>query len=183
MDKLALANDSTIALARGDITTFSADAIVNAANAYLAPGGGVSGAIHRAGGPELTEECADLSLKRGLLSTGESVITGGHQLPAAHVIHALGPIWHAGESGEAAALARTYRGAIELADENGLATVAFPSISTGIFGYPVDLAAPIALEAVSHALESAAHVREVVFVLYDEATFGAFSAALQSLLD
>lgn len=182
MNTIALANGSTITLVRGDITTADTGAIVNAANAYLASGGGVSGAIHRAGGPALTEECADLSLSRGPLTTGESVITGGHDLSAAHVIHSLGPVWNGGGGGEAAALDRTYRGAVELADETGLASVAFPSISTGIFGYPLELAAPIALDALSKALERASHVREVVFVLYDEGTFAAFSAALAERL-
>ena len=167
-----------IRLLRGDITRVDADAIVNAANAGLAPGGGVCGAIHFAGGPSLAAECRAIVTERGPLSAGETVMTGGGRLPARHVIHAVGPVWHGGRSGEAGTLARTYRSAIAVADAAGLTSVAFPSISTGIFGYPVELAAPVAVAAVMDALAGASHVREVTFVLFDTATYAAYGKAL-----
>lgn len=174
-------NGATITLKRGDITTVRTDAVANAANAYLVPGGGVSGAIHRAAGPRLAEECDSIALKNGPLRTGEAVITAGFDLPSAHVIHVLGPVWEGGHSGEEDALAASYRHAIELADSNGLKSIAFPSISTGIFGYPKELAAPVALSAVAGALLRAATVRDALFVLFEESTFDAFAKAMEDL--
>jgi O-acetyl-ADP-ribose deacetylase (regulator of RNase III) len=167
-----------ILLERGDITTVAVDAIVNAANGQLAPGGGVSGAIHSAGGPSIAAEGQAWVREHGPVATGDAAVTGAGRLPARHVIHAVGPIWHGGGSGEAEALASAYRRAIELADALGSETIAFPSISTGIFGYPLEQAAPVALRAVRDALARAAHVREVRFVLYDAATYAAYQAAL-----
>jgi O-acetyl-ADP-ribose deacetylase (regulator of RNase III) len=183
MRSTTLSNGSTIAIKRGDITAERADAIVNAANAHLTPGGGVSGAIHAAAGPGLATETAAVIAKRGPLATGQAVITDGHGLRALHVVHALGPVWHGGDAGEADALARAYRNSVHVADLNNLGSIAFPSISTGIFGYPVALAAPIALHAVAEALSHAATVRAVTFVLYDDATYGAFSAALGEFVE
>lgn len=165
-------------LLRGDITRVATDAIVNASNAELTPGGGVSGAIHTAAGPGLAQACAKHAREHGPLAPGQAVITPGFALQARHVIHALGPVWHGGTACEAATLASAYRASIRLADDNGLATVAFPSVSTGLFGYPVALAAPVALDAVEAALADATHVRDVTFVLFDETTYTAYERAL-----
>lgn len=164
-----------LALALGDITTFAADAIGNAANAALAGGGGVDGAIHAAAGPVLAEA---LRAYHGC-PTGSAVITPAGALLARHVIHAVGPIWHGGDRGEAGLLARAYRRALELADQALCRTLALPSISTGAYGYPVDRAAPIALATVAGYLEAEARSLErVTFVLFDRATFAAYAEAL-----
>ena len=135
---------------QGDITTLAVDAIVNAANRTLLGGGGVDGAIHRAAGPGLLEEC------RGLdgCGTGEAKITGGHRLPARHVIHTVGPVWHGGDHGEPVLLAACYRNSLRLAAEHGLRTVAFPAISTGVYGYPPEAAARVAQAEVRAFLEA-----------------------------
>ena len=150
----------------GDITALTVDAVVNAANEGLLPGGGVCGAIHGAAGPGLAEECATI----GRCPTGEARITGGHNLPARHVIHAVGPVWHGGGEGEPELLDGAYRNSMALAAENGLKSIAFPAISTGIFGYPPDLAAETAIEAVSAALTDHAGIEEVIFCCFDGAT-------------
>lgn len=168
----------TISLMHGDITLVDTDAIVNAANSHLLPGGGVCGAIHAAAGIQLAVACAAWVAIHGPVPTGSAAITPGFRLPARHVIHAVGPTWRGGAADEAELLAGAYRSAIELADQTKLATVAFPSISTGIFGYPVDLAAPVALRAATDALARATSVREVTFVLFDDATFSAYERAL-----
>lgn len=166
----------------GDITTVSADAIVDAANSGLAGGGGVDGAIHAAAGPELARACAEWVREHGRVPAGSAALTPGFRLPARYVIHAVGPVWHGGDSGEADTLASAYRTSIRLADAHGdIATIAFPSISTGIYGYPVELAAPVALAAVRDALSSAQHVREATFVLFDRHTFDAYTAAFDAL--
>lgn len=168
-----------IRLVRGDITRFAADAIVNAANPELTPGGGVCGAIHHAAGPSLAMEC-DLVLKwHGLLSAGEAIATGaGDIVGARRVIHAVGPVWHGGSHDEPELLAEAYRSSVQAADDLGLRSIAFPSLSTGIYGYPVELAAPIALRAVRAALARAASVRDVAFVLFDAATYDEYQRAL-----
>ena len=166
-------------LIHGDLTREATDAIVNAANSSLLGGGGVDGAIHRAGGPAILEACRRVRAQRGPLPPGEAVITTGGDLPARHVIHTVGPLWQGGSSGEPEILARCYRNSIALADEHALTSVAFPSISTGAFGYPTGLAAPIAIRAATEALAAAAHVERVRFVLFDAATLRAYEAALQ----
>lgn len=177
MNTIQLSNGATIALAQGDITTFSADAVVNAANAYLAGGGGVSGAIHAAAGPELKHECDAIALERGPLNVSETATTRGYRLPARFVIHVLGPVWY-GAEGEAEALERAYLNVIAAADELALSSVALPSVSTGIFGYPVEEAAPIAVRSVAKGLASAGHVRSATFVLFDDSTYETFARAL-----
>jgi O-acetyl-ADP-ribose deacetylase (regulator of RNase III) len=146
----------------GDITRLAVDAIVNAANDRLAPGGGVCGAIHRAAGPELAAACRAI----GGCPTGEARLTPGFALPARFVIHAVGPVWQDGRSGEDALLAACYRNALALAAGQGLATVAFPAISTGIYGFPPNLAAPVAVRAVAEALARESGLREVVFCCF-----------------
>lgn len=170
-----------ITLALADITLLGVDAIVNAANPQLSPGGGVSGAIHRAAGPELAVACAEYVHAHGPLPTGDAAITPGFALPARFVIHTVGPIWHGGDRGEPAALASAYRSSIELADKNALVSMAFPSISTGIYGFPIGQAAPIALRTVQDALSEAGMVRDVMFALFDDATLRAYESALEEL--
>jgi O-acetyl-ADP-ribose deacetylase len=163
-----------IALARGDITEFEADAIVNAANRSLLGGGGVDGAIHRAGGPEILAECRLL----GGCDTGDAKGTTAGRLRARHVVHTVGPIWHGGGGNEAELLASCYRRSIEVADALGCKTIAFPAISTGAFGYPLDLAAEVAVGATAEALAEHEDVEQVTFVLFDQAAYDAFAAAL-----
>ncbi len=170
--------EKRIILECGDLTRVAVDAVVNASNAHMVPGGGVAGAVHAAGGPAIAAEGRAVVAARGPLAPGEAAITSAGMLPARFVIHAVGPEWHGGRGGEAETLASAYRASVELADAGGLETMAFPSISTGIFGYPVQLAAPVALRAVREALARARHVREVHFILYDEGTLAVYKRAL-----
>jgi O-acetyl-ADP-ribose deacetylase len=151
-------------VATADITTLDVDAIVNAANSELRRGGGVCGAIHRAAGPELEKECLTL----GGCATGDAKITKGYNLPARHVIHAVGPVWHGGERNEEEDLASCYRRSLEVARDNGCTSVAFPSISTGIFGFPPDRAALIAVTTVAKTLEDAPDIRDVIFCCFSQ---------------
>jgi O-acetyl-ADP-ribose deacetylase (regulator of RNase III) len=165
-----------IELVIGDITAQEVDAIVNAANPSLLGGGGVDGAIHNAGGPSILAECRGL----GGCDPGDVKATRAGNLPARHVLHAVGPIWRGGGEGEADLLASCHRRAIELAAELGAHSVAFPAISTGAYGYPVELAAPVAIEATRTATEQFPEVELVRFVLRDEATGAVYRCALVS---
>ena len=164
-----------IELVLGDITQQEVDAIVNAANPSLLGGGGVDGAIHRAGGPAILEECRGL----GGCEPGEVKVTGGGNLPARYVLHAVGPVWHGGGDGEAELLASCHRRAIELTDGLGCTSVAFPAISTGAYGYPVELAAPVAIAATKEALEAHPGVDLARFVFRDERTLAPYYGALR----
>jgi O-acetyl-ADP-ribose deacetylase (regulator of RNase III) len=156
-----------------DITSLATDAIVNAANESLSPGGGVCGAIHRAAGPELARACAQL----GACPTGEARITAGFRLPARFVIHAVGPVWHGGGAGEPELLASAYRFAIELAGKHALRSIAFPAISTGIYGYPLEPATAIAVDTVRGAVAGGSSVEEVVFACYSPEVLRAYHQA------
>jgi O-acetyl-ADP-ribose deacetylase (regulator of RNase III) len=164
-----------------DITEETTDSIVNAANSSLLGGGGVDGAIHRAGGPAILAECRELVSKIGTLRAGKAVITTGGHLAAKHVIHTVGPIYRGGERGEAETLASCHRESVRLADEHGLASLAFPAISTGAYGYPVTEAAPTAIAATIEALVSAKHVTKCRFVLFDVSTVRAYQRAAEKL--
>jgi len=161
---------ATVRLVRGDITEIETDTIVNAANSSLMGGGGVDGAIHRKGGPKILEECKIIRATEWPegLPTGKAVITSAGNLKAKHVIHTVGPIWRGGNRGEPELLAQAYQNSLRLAVSQGLKTVAFPSISTGAYGYPIEDACRVALEAVKEFLEKEDHLDEVVFVLFSE---------------
>ena len=161
-----------------DITRMRTDAIVNAANPELTPGGGVCGAIHAAAGPELARACAQWVRHRGPVAPGSSAITPGFGLPARFVIHTVGPVWRGGTAREAELLGEAYRSAMFLAEEHALTSIAFPSISTGIYGYPLSQAAPIALRSVTDALEHARSLREVTFAFVEAETYAAYTRAL-----
>jgi O-acetyl-ADP-ribose deacetylase (regulator of RNase III) len=172
---------SRLELKRGDITREAVEAIVNAANSSLMGGGGVDGAIHRAGGPAILEECRRIRAERGPLPAGEAVLTTGGSLPARHVIHTVGPIWAGGEKEEPETLARCYRSCLDLAAANGLASVAFPSISTGAYGYPVDAAATVAIRTVADVLRAGSTVGLVRFVLFSDRDAKSYEQALDAL--
>jgi O-acetyl-ADP-ribose deacetylase len=164
-----------------DITEETTDAIVNAANSSLLGGGGVDGAIHHAGGPAILAECRQIVSRIGTMSAGKAVLTAGGRLAARHVIHTVGPVYGGGERGEAETLASCHRESVRLADEHGLTSLAFPAISTGAYGYPVDEAALIALSATLEALASAKHATKCRFVLFDVSTVRAFQRAAEQL--
>ena len=171
-------NDSALELVEGDITEQSTDAIVNAANRALLGGGGVDGAIHRAGGPRILEECRKL----GGCDTGDAKITTGGNLLASHVIHTVGPVYREGKHREAELLESCYRRSLEVASEHGLRTIAFPSISTGAYGYPLEQASRIALGTVIEYLRGHPEIRLVRFVLYGQRSWNAYAEALDDLL-
>ncbi len=174
--------ERVLVIEQGDITKQTSDAIVNAANSSLMGGGGVDGAIHRSGGPSILEECKAIVSRHGRLPAGEAVATGGGNLPASHVIHTVGPVWHGGGRGEADVLASAYWKSLWVAEELHLASVAFPSISTGAYGYPVQEASTVALSSVIRFLsEEADSLSRVVFVLFDEATLEVYLGTLEEV--
>ena len=169
-------------LHEGDITRLAVDAIVNAANAALAGGGGVDGAIHRAGGPSIMRELDRIRDEIGGCPTGSAVATGAGKLPAQYVFHAVGPVYRDGQRGEAGLLASCYRKSLELAEERKVVTISFPAISTGVYGYPLEEAAEIAVGAVAaHLRREDAALREAIFVLFGRTAYDAFAAAVKRL--
>lgn len=170
-------NKSGLELAQGDITKQKVDAIVNAANSRLAGGGGVDGAIHRAGGPAIMAEC----IKIGGCPTGNAVITTGGNLFAKHVIHAVGPIYRDGRSGEPQLLRNAYRNSLQIADRTGLKSIAFPSISTGVYGYPINAASKPALSTVIDYLKGDTGIALAVFVLFSSHDFETYCNSLREI--
>jgi O-acetyl-ADP-ribose deacetylase len=170
-----------IQLIKGDITKIKADAIVNAANSSLLGGGGVDGAIHRAGGPAILEACREIRAKQGGCDTGEAVITTAGLLPAKYVIHTVGPVWNGGNKNEPELLANCYRNSLRLAVENGVKSIAFPNISTGIYHFPKQEAAEIAIETVQRFMANDNSLEEVFFVCFDDENFNLYKVNLASL--
>jgi O-acetyl-ADP-ribose deacetylase (regulator of RNase III) len=168
----------TIRVVQGDITQIKVDAIVNAANSGLRGGGGVDGAIHRAGGPTIMEECR----KIGGCPTGFAVITVAGNLSAKHVIHAVGPVWYGGKSGEADLLRKAYESSLNLADGHDLKSIALPSISTGVYGFPIEEAAPIAIKAVLRHLDGKTGLKEVQFVLFSQPDYDLYLDKMKGIL-
>ncbi len=162
---------SLITLIQGDITKLEVDAIVNAANSSLMGGGGVDGTIHRAGGPAILDECREIVARQGRCETGQAVITSGGNLPAKFVIHTVGPIWRGGNNNETNLLQNAYLNSLSLAVENGIETIAFPNISTGVYGFPKDKASLIAIETVSQFLSENEQIKQVYFVCFDQENY------------
>jgi O-acetyl-ADP-ribose deacetylase (regulator of RNase III) len=174
-------SERTIELREDDITRVAADAIVNAANSALAGGGGVDGAIHRAGGPEIMRELDIIRKQIGRLPTGDAVVTSAGKLPARYVFHTVGPVYRDGDHDEPALLASCYRNCMRLADERGVATIAFPAISSGVYGYPLAAAARIAVrEVVAYLDRAPTAVQRVIFVVFDHSASNVYAAALKT---
>jgi O-acetyl-ADP-ribose deacetylase (regulator of RNase III) len=175
-----IVNKTKVSIVQGDITRQATDAIVNAANSSLMGGGGVDGAIHRAGGPAILDECKKIVARQGRLPTGKAVITTGGNLKSRYVLHTVGPIWHGGGRNEAELLRSAYYECLKLATKSKLASISFPSISTGAYGYPVDEAAKIAVSTVVLFLnEQTTSLKDIVFVLFDTRTYQSYYSALQ----
>ena len=178
---LAVKN-TRLLLVRGDITGQKVDAIVNAANSGLMGGGGVDGAIHRAGGPAIIDECRQIVSRTGRLPAGKAVITTGGKLPAKYVIHTVGPVWRGGGNKEDIILASCYIESLQIATDRGLTSVAFPAVSTGVYGYPPDLAAKVAINTVIGYLKNnTTSLRLIQFVIYDDSAFKIYSSEMDSV--
>jgi O-acetyl-ADP-ribose deacetylase len=183
-DRLTInVGDARLYIKQGDLTQEASEAIVNAANSGLMGGGGVDGAIHRAGGPAILEECRRIVAERGRLPAGQAVITTAGKLKAKYVIHTVGPIWNGGGRGEAETLASAYRESLKLAAANNIKSVVFPSISTGAYGYPLKEAAEIALKTIKEFLFTPTSVKEAGMVLWGEENYRAYEAAMRGLED
>lgn len=179
MEKLI--GKTLLKIIKGDITVQDTGAIVNAANSGLLGGGGVDGAIHRAGGPQILEECKEIRARQGMLPAGQAVITGGGRLKARYVIHTVGPVWSGGNRGEDNLLRGAYMSSLSLAGERGIRSISFPSISTGAYRFPVDRAARIALGAVRDFVASGTAIEEVRFVLFSDQVVREFQAAWEEI--
>ncbi len=177
-----LPNGARLVFLVGDITRESCDAIVNAANSSLLGGGGVDGAIHRAGGPQILEECKAIRARIGSLPAGEAVITTAGNMPSKRVIHTVGPVWYGGDRNESATLANAWRNSLRVAYQEGLSSIAFPSISTGAFGYPTHEAAAVAVRTVVENLPQLPTTTEVRFVLFDIRTYNHYVRAATELM-
>jgi len=177
---LFISDKYRITITKGDITKENVDAIVNAANSSLLGGNGVDGAIHAAGGSQILEECKDIAQKIGKLDIGEAVITSGGDLVAKHVIHTVGPIWQGGENKEEVLLANAYSNCLKLAGEKKIKTIAFPSISTGVYGFPKELAAKIAFDTVNESLENYEDIEEVKFICFDNYSYKLYLGLLKN---
>ena len=173
---------AAIEIVKGDITKFQVDAIVNAANSSLMGGGGVDGAIHRAGGPAILQQCREIVAQQGYLPAGEAVATTAGNLPARLVIHTVGPIWNGGNNGEPFKLNACYTNALRVAVLNGCKTVAFPCISTGVYGYPGEKAASVAIQAIYEFLGSKKEIEKIILVCFDEKNFSALTAAQKAYI-
>lgn len=174
-----MATNSRIELTKGDITKIAADAIVNAANSSLMGGGGVDGAIHRAGGLAILEECKKIVARQGGCKTGEAVITTAGNLPAKFVIHTVGPVWYGGTNKEEERLSACYKNSLQLAVENGCRSLAFPNISTGVYRFPKQQAAAIAVKTVNHYLQNDKTLEKVIFVCFDQENYDLIESELQ----
>lgn len=172
--------DNRIEIMKGDITSLKIDAIVNAANSSLLGGGGVDGAIHRAGGKTIVEECKVIVANQGICKKGQAVITGAGDLPAKYVIHTVGPVWRGGKKEEEKLLADCYTNSLNLAIENGCKSIAFPNVSTGVYGFPKDKAAMISYKTVLEFLETHPIIEKVIFMCYDEQNFRLLHAIEQA---
>lgn len=170
---------TTISLLKGDITTVHADTIVNAANSSLMGGGGVDGAIHRKGGAQILEECKEIVARQGSCKTGKAVYTSAGNLPAKYVIHTVGPVWNGGKNGEALLLASCYRESLSLANQLGAKTIAFPNISTGVYRFPKEEAARIAIEEVRSFIKEENSIDEIIFVSFDEENYDLYKSFLE----
>ena len=177
-----LINKTRLVLIQGDLTQQATDAIVDAAISGPMGGGGVDGAIHRAGGPDILEECRKIREKMGRLPAGQAVLTTGGRLKAKYVIHTVGPVWYGGNSGEAKTLARAYRESLKLAAEKGLKSISFPAISTGAYGYPMESAARIALETATDFAKQNTSLTEIAFLLFDSYSFKVYADILRELM-
>lgn len=171
--------DSRINVLLGDITKMQVDAIVNAANSSLMGGGGVDGAIHWAGGPSILEQCRQIVARQGRCATGEAVITTGGNLPSKYVVHTVGPVWNGGHHNEEQLLANAYGNSLKLAIENGVQTIAFPNISTGVYSFPKDKAAKIAIETVKSFLAADSRIQKVYFVCFDQENYELYQQLLK----
>ncbi|MCQ6958132.1 O-acetyl-ADP-ribose deacetylase [Mucilaginibacter aquariorum] len=170
--------DKRIKLQQGDITKLQVDAIVNAANSSLMGGGGVDGAIHRAGGKQILEECIQIVNRQGGCKTGEAVITTGGNLPAKYVIHTVGPVWNGGKRNEEQLLANCYNNSLKIAANNGVKSIAFPNISTGVYRFPKEQAAAIAVKTVDTFLQSDQDIEEVIFICFDDENYRLYEKLL-----